>query len=127
MPRVLLVEDQSDLRQLMALVLRHANYQVEAVASAGDALARLGAACYSVVISDLRLGAPMNGVQLADAVRTAWPRVYFILVTGSVDSVDALDAARHGIDEVLFKPFSTAELREAVQDAVGDHQCRRTA
>jgi CheY-like chemotaxis protein len=126
-PRVLLVEDQADLRQLMALILRHAEYHVDAVASAGDALARLGTANYQIVVSDLRLGFPMTGVQLADAVRGTWPHIYFILVTGCAGSPDELEAERHGIDHVLIKPFSSSELREAVNRAASRIACGKSA
>lgn len=112
--RVLVVEDSPTMRELMLIHLRHAGHDADAVSSGTAALARLQAATFDVVISDLSLGHELNGWDLARTIAEHWPGVGFILATGSAEDLAPERLASHGIDAVLSKPFRGVQLREAV-------------
>jgi CheY-like chemotaxis protein len=78
--------------------------------SAKEALDRLRAQQFDVVISDLGLGSGMDGWTLAAEVRRTWPRVRFVVATGAA-GVDPRGARAAGIAAVLHKPYRPQELR----------------
>jgi CheY-like chemotaxis protein len=55
----------------------------------------------------------MNGWQLAEEVRRAWPSVGFVLASGSV-GIDAAEARAHGVDALLEKPYQPEDLHRVV-------------
>src|SRR5260370_36350431 len=71
--RILIVEDQPALRDLLALALRHDGHAVVRVESAEAALEQLRKAPFDVIVSDLTLAGAMTGWQLGAAVPARWP------------------------------------------------------
>jgi CheY-like chemotaxis protein len=112
--RILVVDDSSKLRQLMALILRCDGHVVHTVGTAPEVLAQLERECYELVISDLSLGGNVAGLRLAQTARRVWPKVRFMLATGSAEDLTPAEWARWGVDAFLRKPFTPAQLREAV-------------
>lgn len=115
-PRILIVEDDPDLRVLMTLMLDGAGD----IRSVGDAYQALSYARHDgvdlVVLDLLMPGA--NGVDLVERLRAADIPAPFVVVTGIdrgplVDSVRALGAA-----DVVVKPFTEDRLRSAVAEAL---------
>ncbi|MCA1647669.1 MAG: response regulator [Chloroflexi bacterium] len=111
--RVLVVEDDPAIGKLVALILQADAHHVVAVTSGEQALAQLRADRFDVVLSDLGFGAGMNGLDLCRVVRHSWPGIRFVLATGSI-TMNVDQARRNGVDELLTKPFRSADLRRAV-------------
>jgi len=85
------------------------------VAGSGEeALEKLAEQTFDVVVSDMGMGAGMNGWELAEAVRSRWPGVRFLLATGWGAGMDPVEARTKGIEAVLAKPYHPAELVEAL-------------
>ncbi len=112
--RILIVEDQPALRDLLALALRHDGHAVVRVESAEAALEHLRTAHFDVIVSDLTLAGAMTGWQLVAAVRARWPRTGFVLATGSGAEISPAVAAAAQVDAILSKPFSVTDLRHVV-------------
>lgn len=112
MARILLVEDDPDDRSVLELILRGNGYEVDAVATAAEAQARLDSRPYALVIADGRLP-DGRGVEIADkAASLDIPR---LILTGYIFQADPADLDRH---EHLMKPIRAAALLEAVQRRV---------
>jgi signal transduction histidine kinase len=108
--RILLVDDEPMMTNAVSRMLQPSGHTVSVAASGEEALARLSEHPFDVVISDMGLGAGMNGWELADAVRTRWPRVRFLLATGWGAAIDPGEARTRGVDAVLAKPYRPADL-----------------
>jgi CheY-like chemotaxis protein len=112
--RVLVVEDSPSLREMIALILRREGHVVDTVALGTEALEHLEKGQYDVIISDVSLGSGLSGLDLAYAVQQISPRVRFILATAAVEELSPVERGRLGVDRLLNKPFTPAQLRHAV-------------
>jgi CheY-like chemotaxis protein len=114
--RVLVVEESAGLREMLALILRRDGHVVDTVALGTEALAHLEESQYDVIISDVSLGSGLSGLDLAYAVQQISPKVRFILATSAVQELSRVERERLGVDTLLNKPFSPAQLRRAVNN-----------
>jgi len=114
--RVLIVDDEAVIRDLFANALRRQGYEVDAVATAREALRQAQGGGYAAVVSDIRLPG-MDGLTLCAHIRTTSPEVPIILVTGYADLATARQAVRFGVFDYLEKPVDPAELALVVARA----------
>jgi CheY-like chemotaxis protein len=110
---VLVVDDVPAIGRMVTHILDTADYAVVTVTTGAEALERLHAEHFDVVLSDLGIGPGIDGMELFARVRRTWPATRFVLATGSV-TLDADAARRLGIDEVLTKPYRPADLRGVI-------------
>jgi two-component system response regulator GlrR len=115
--RTLVVHDDPDLLRLMSIRMRSAGYEVSAVESAEQALARMSAVRPDVVITDLRMDG-MDGLELFDAIHEINPSLPVIILTAHGTIPEAVDATRRGVFSFLSKPFDGKELIEQVDKAL---------
>lgn len=117
--RLLIVDDEADIREMLARHFRFLGYEVETAANGSGALAKLAEVRTEVVISDIVMP-EMDGVELLRAVRSQYPMIHVIMITGYVTLENALACMRHGADACVFKPLEDlAELEETVALAIG--------
>ncbi len=113
-PRVLLVDDDSDVRDVTAGMLEHFGYHVTAAASGAAALDLLEAgAAFDLHLFDFAMPG-MNGVELARQVEALRPGVPTVFITGYADT-KALDQI--GARPVVLKPFRPDALAETLREA----------
>jgi len=116
MTRVLIVEDEPQLRRALGINLHARRYDVVTVADGGGALRAAAANPPDLVILDLGLP-DMDGVDVIHGLR-GWTQVPIIILSardGQDDKVDALDA---GADDYLTKPFGMDELLARIRAAL---------
>lgn len=119
---VLLVEDEPLVREMLAEGLADAGLHVAEASSAEIALEAVNAAGEAgrpprVVVTDVNLGAGMDGLALAAEARRRWPGVGVVVMTGRPSN---LDGRRPDPGEVhLHKPFGPSRLTVAVHDLMG--------
>jgi len=116
MTRVLIVEDEPQLRRALSINLHARRYDVVTVADGGGALRAAAANPPDLVILDLGLP-DMDGVDVIHGLR-GWTQVPIIILSardGQGDKVDALDA---GADDYLTKPFGMDELLARIRAAL---------
>ncbi|MEX2526029.1 MAG: diguanylate cyclase [Gemmatimonadota bacterium] len=123
--RVLLVEDEESVRELVRTYLKREHFQVEAVGDAPSALRKLGAE-YELVVTDLRLPGP-SGTELVRAVKSRWPRSQVLVITGLREAEVMAEALAAGADAYLMKPFGMPELRAELADALARYDRARDA
>jgi len=113
--RILVVDDDAGLRRTLERILQP-SYAVEAVAGAGEALARVDAADFDLALLDVRLK-DGDGYTLCKAVRERRPRMDVILITGSISEPDEklFRSLEEGAFYFLFKPFDRRVLLALVE------------
>jgi len=107
--RILVVDDEADLRFLLESFLTNRGYEVRAVSSAGKAMDELSRVRFSVVVTDIRMPG-QNGVDLAEWIARYAPGTEVIFMTGHASIESAARAVRVGASDYLLKPFSSLEL-----------------
>jgi two-component system response regulator GlrR len=115
--KILLVDDDADLLQLLEIRLEAAGYEVHAVDSAEKALSCLAIVQPGVVITDLRMQG-MDGMALFDVVHRERPALPVIILTAHGTIPDAVEATRRGVFGYLTKPFNSKELLDYVARAM---------
>jgi two-component system, NtrC family, response regulator GlrR len=116
-PRVLLVDDDKDLLQLIAMRLTAAGYAVTAVESGEAALAALAVSRPQVVVTDLRMEG-MDGMALFDAIHRDSPSMPVLILTAHGTIPEAVSATRRGVFSFLTKPFEPKVLLDTVAEAM---------
>ena len=114
---VLVVDDEPQLARMAALVLQSGGHTATTATSGEEALERLSAESFDLVVSDLSMGAGMNGWDLAEEVRQRWPNTRVVLATGWGASIDQAQARSRGVSGVLAKPYDTTSLLRMVDAA----------
>ena len=116
--RILLIDDEADMRLSTAQALDLEGVQVEDVADAQSALDRVGFGFAGVVITDIRMPG-MDGMTLMRRIRDIDADIPLILVTGHGDIQLAVTAMREGAYDFVEKPFDGQQLAEIAARAMG--------
>jgi DNA-binding NtrC family response regulator len=117
--RVLIVDDNPQVRQAMSRLVEHCHYGVVAVETGEEALAAIQAETFAVLILDLRLGlGAMTGVDLIDSIRDLGCESPIIVMSGDLSEVR--DSPRADVHRYLDKPVKLAVLRETLRDAIAE-------
>jgi DNA-binding NtrC family response regulator len=112
----LIVDDEPAIRRYLQAVLKEQHLQTVEANDAIDALRvvnQLGSSL-DLILSDVKMPGDMNGVDLAHSVRSAYPAIPIILISGYSDSKDA-DTAGF---ELIPKPFLPETILAAVERAI---------
>jgi CheY-like chemotaxis protein len=131
MQRILIVDDERDVRDSIKSVLDLAGYMVRTAESAADALDQLGRIPIDVVITDIIMP-KMNGVQAIESIRKAFPLVRIVAISGGgnfgvaayqptaiTTNAYLASAEKAGAHLVLTKPFEAEDLIEAIEKLLG--------
>jgi two-component system response regulator GlrR len=124
MARILVVDDDPDLRDLLVAVLEAGGFEAESVSSAGEALTRLGATEIGLVLSDVRMDG-MTGLDLVEAIRKRPRPVPVILMTAFGGVEEAIDAMKAGADDFLQKPIRPELVLARVRKVLESSTLRR--
>ncbi len=119
-PRVLVVDDEASIRDLLTRTLSLTEYEVEAVADARAALDRLRLGAYDLLIADLRMPV-MDGLTLIREARRLHPTLRVIIITGYSSEASAIEAVNLGVVGYLVKPFRVPQVIAAVGRALGEN------
>jgi two-component system response regulator GlrR len=115
--RILLVDDDADLLQLIAMRLTAAGYAVTAVESGEAALASFAVSRPAAIVTDLRMHG-MDGMALFDAIHRQAPSLPVVILTAHGTIPEAVAATRRGVFSFLTKPFDSKVLTDTVADAL---------
>jgi len=114
--RVLIVEDEPDIRELVVHHLKREGYQVSAASSGEEALRQVQAAPPDLVILDLMMPS-MDGLEVCRRLRQdpATASLPIVMLTAKGDEVDRVLGLEIGADDYVVKPFSPKELLARVR------------
>ena len=114
--RVLVIEDNADLREYLRVALEAQKYEVLTAAHGQEALAYLNGHKVDAIVTDLFMP-EMDGIETVATVRKQFPNVRVIAMSGR-PGVDYLPVARElGVKYTLRKPFDIKELIAALEDS----------
>jgi DNA-binding NtrC family response regulator len=116
-PRLLVVEDDTTVREFCVRLLRMNRYQVSAAENGRVALERLKENRYDLVLTDLQMP-EMSGIALLRQLRQLYPDTDSIVLTAHATVETARDALKLGAFDYLTKPVSVDDLERTVQRAV---------
>jgi NtrC-family two-component system response regulator AlgB len=115
---ILIVDDDRNIRRMLATALDSAGYTVTEAASAAQALARLSAQPPpALVITDVRME-QMDGIRLLEQIKQTRPAIPVIIMTAYATIPAAVEAMRLGAYDYLPKPFSAQQIRQTVARAL---------
>jgi DNA-binding NtrC family response regulator len=118
-PKILIVEDSTNLSSSLKKAMETEGYEVYAVADSGEALAVTLTTAFDVVVTDLQLADQVNGgLTLITELHTKQPRLPVILMTAHHTTQTAIEATKRGAYEYILKPFHTQVLLDLVAQAV---------
>lgn len=115
---ILLVEDDTDLRELIESILIKMNYSVVLADSFDQAVNKLLSNRFSLVLSDINLG-QSSGLDILTWVKQNNPIVRVVLMTGFLEDTDIHDALDLGVFGFLAKPIAKKEIQKIVKNALG--------
>ena len=114
--RVLLVDDDDAVRAMMNTVLECNGFEVVAAANVTEALRRITTESFDVLITDLLMPNPGDGLTVVTAMRHAQPQAVTLLVSGYPDTQSAMETILLEVDEVIVKPFEIGRLTEVLKE-----------
>jgi len=126
MQRLLIVDDERSMRELLELVFKRDGYAVETAANGVEALDKIRNRAFDLIISDVRMP-DMNGIELLEQVRVASPETLVIMLTAFATVDTARRAFKLGAEDVVIKDsgFDVEELKILVRKAIEKTQLRQ--
>ena len=118
---LLIVDDDSFMRDLLTESLSEAEYATEAAQDGKQALSLLSRSDFQVALVDLSLP-DMGGMEVVDYLSNESPDTQIIIMTGYPSLQSAIDALRKGAQDYIVKPFKIPEVRAAVSRALKNQQ-----
>ena len=112
--RILVAEDQADIRELIVLNLQGAGYAVQAVADGPAALAHQSEQASDLLVLDLMMPG-LDGLEVCKALRARGRATPILMLTAKATELDRVLGLELGADDYLTKPFSMAELLARVK------------
>jgi DNA-binding response OmpR family regulator len=116
-PKILVVDDETQICKSVEKILSKSNYQVTLANSAQEALEKLAKESYSLLISDIVMPG-QNGLELLKLVKRQWPLTKAVMMTAFASTDTAMKSIRLGALDYIPKPFTPKELRATVDNAL---------
>ncbi len=118
-PKVLVVDDEASIRDLLAKTLALADYDVDVAANGQVALEQVRLNGYSLLITDLKMPG-LDGLSVISEARRIDSRLPVIVITGYSSESTAIEAANLGVSGYLTKPFKVPKVLEVAARALGE-------
>ncbi len=123
--RVLVVDDEPDVRRIVKMTLTKAGYDVIEAEDGEKAIEAINEGenplLLNVIICDIRMP-KMNGIEAINYFQQQWPRVPIIVLTGSLDLEMAIGFLKKNVADYLVKPVDKEKLTSAVAKALAQRK-----
>lgn len=113
--KILVVDDESDLREMLTRSFSREGHEVAAVASGREAIDRASDEHFDIVLLDIALGPGPDGYEVCRTLRARRNVVPIIMLTALDSEADAVLGLEAGGDDYVTKPFGLAELRSRIR------------
>jgi two-component system response regulator PilR (NtrC family) len=123
-PRILVVDDERSIRELLAIVLRREGYDVLLAENGKNAIATLEREPVDILISDIKMP-DLSGVDVLRAAKRIDQDILGIMITAFASTETAVEAMRLGACDYLSKPFDVDLLRMKVREKIENRQLRQ--
>ena len=118
-PRILVVDDESAVRDLLAKTLALADYDVDTTTDGRSALERLRLYPYDLLIADLKMPG-IDGLSVIREAKRLKADLPVIIITGYSTEMAAIEAVNLGVSGYLTKPFRLPQILAAASKAIGE-------
>jgi signal transduction histidine kinase len=119
-PHILIVDDESQICQMISICLRKINYRTTCAGDATEASGLLEVEQFDAIISDIMMPGE-DGVTFLGRVHNSWPDIPVVLMTGDAQLQMAINAIKNGAFDFICKPFDFDHLNKIIQRAVTYH------
>jgi two-component system response regulator PilR (NtrC family) len=123
-PRILVVDDEQSMRELLAIVLRREGYEVLLAENGRTAIDLLGREPVDLLISDIKMP-DLSGVDVLRAAKKVDQDILGIMITAFASTETAVEAMRLGACDYLSKPFDIDLLKMKVREKIENRQLRQ--
>lgn len=113
--RILCVDDEPAILITLAAILRKHNFVVSTAASVPEALQKITSEEFDVLLSDLNIGNPGDGLTVVSAMRRTQPGAVTMIITGYPAFETALEAIRQQVDDYVVKPANIPALVRSIE------------
>ena len=107
--KALVVDDDEMILDILEYILESDGYEITRATDVGQAINVLNLEFFDLVVTDLQIG-PTSGLNVIRKTKDINPNAIIIMITGSCDSSDEIEAFHQGADDYLHKPFSPSDL-----------------
>ena len=115
-PRLLLVDDSETVRNSLDLILKHNGFSVATAASVNEALKLIGSQTFDVLLSDLHMPRPGDGLTVVSAMRNVNPKAVTLIFSAYPEMQQATAAILLQADEILVKPMAATALVKTIRE-----------
>jgi two-component system response regulator PilR (NtrC family) len=115
--KILVVDDEQSLREVLSIMLKRAGYAVTSVADGEEAIEQLNKEIFDLVITDLRMP-KADGMEVLKAVKSASPDTVVLIITAFATADSAVEAMKQGAYDYLTKPFQVDEVQLIIRNAL---------
>ncbi len=112
--RILIVDDEEDLRTLLGHVLSNAGYEIREVSDGKQAIAALQEHKYDLALLDIQMPT-VNGIQVLKFINDHCPHTKAIMLTGYADLKHAMEAKEFGAKEFIGKPYKLEDILATIE------------
>ena len=117
MQKVLLIDDDKDIQEMLTSLLENENLDVKCSATAKDALSKLDETIFDTIILDIYLP-DINGIDFISQLQEKGIKTPIVIITGSSQYEIARQAIRLGVYDYLIKPFKNIQFQQVVHNAL---------
>ena len=117
MSRILVVDDEESMRQLLEIALGKDGHRITVAESGKKAIELVDQSAFDLVISDIKMS-DMSGVEVLRYVKQTDPSIPVIMITAFASAETAVEALRLGAYDYLTKPFKIDELKANIKNAL---------
>jgi DNA-binding NtrC family response regulator len=123
--RILVIDDEKIVCDRLTMELEREGFEVEAFTESGQALERIAAQHFDLVITDIKMRGP-NGIEVMNFVRENHPSAKVIVITGFATVETAREVLKGGAVDFIPKPFKMSKLRELVVRLAAEKAAEKT-
>jgi two-component system response regulator PilR (NtrC family) len=117
MEKILVVDDEQSLREVLSIMLKRTGYAVTSVADGEEAVELLNKEIFDLVITDLRMP-KIDGMEVLKAAKSASPETVVLVITAFASADSAVEAMKQGAYDYLTKPFQVDEVQLIIRNAL---------
>lgn len=117
MEKILVVDDEQSLREVLSIMLKRTGYAVTSVADGEEAVELLNKEIFDLVITDLRMPKG-DGMEVLKAAKSASPETVVLVITAFATADSAVEAMKQGAYDYLTKPFQIDEVQLIIRNAL---------
>ena len=114
-PRILIVDDDENIRKVLVAILEDEGYNVESVGTAKEAIERTRRNYYNMALIDIRLP-DMEGIELLTKMKDTTPKIRKVIITGYPTLQNAVDAVNRGANAYILKPFDVGKVLKTLKE-----------